>query len=77
MAIPLNHAWVEIFLEQMWVCRQVTDVVARTVGSGLLAHPHALDDRHPYPNEPRLNPLDFHGRRRSAAPPVTCDVDPA
>ena len=66
MTSRFNTPWVKAWLEQMWVCSQVTDVVAKTVGSDLRLHPQALPDRALYPNEPRLNPLEFHGKRRSA-----------
>ncbi len=71
MNARFDNPWFDAMLEQMWVYRQVTDVVAKTVRPDLQNDSHALTDRRLHPSEPRLNPLEFHGKRRSVAPRVT------
>lgn len=71
MNARFDNPWFDAMLEQMWVYRQVTDVVAKTVGPDLQHDPQALTDRCLHPSEPRLNPLEFHGKRRPVAPRVT------
>lgn len=70
MTVRVNNPWVDVWIEQLWICWQATDVAARTVDLDLL-DPRALADRCLHPREPRLNPLEFHGKRRSALPRVT------
>ncbi|MEO8057244.1 MAG: hypothetical protein ABI671_02885 [Burkholderiales bacterium] len=63
-----NNLWVEALVKQMWVCTQIADVVAKTVGSDLRPDLQTQNDASLRPIEPRLNPLEFHGKRRSASP---------
>lgn len=55
MKSSFSNPWVDAVLEQMWVYCQVTEVVAKCIDPALLS------------SEQRLNPLEFHGKRRSAA----------
>lgn len=71
MPVRFNNTWVNVWLNQMWICRQVTDVVAKTMDSDLWLDPQALTGRGLRPSEPRLNPLEFHGKRRSPPPRAT------
>lgn len=70
MTAHFNNPWVELWHEQMWFCRQITDVAAKTIDLDLPPDPQALSDRCLCPMEPRLNPFEFHGKRRSTPPRV-------
>lgn len=63
-----NNPWIEVWVEQMWICYQAAYVVAKTMDSRQRLDPLARADRWLHPSEPRLNPLEFHGKRRSALP---------
>jgi hypothetical protein len=65
MTTSLIHAWAAIVLEQLWVYRQVNALVARSIDPELLLDRQALTEFCIRPAEPRLNPLEFHGKRRS------------
>lgn len=71
MTASINNPWVDVWIQQMWICWQATDVVAKTMESDLRLDPLTLADRCLHPREPRLNPLEFHGKRRSVPPRVT------
>lgn len=68
MTAGINNVWVDVWIEHLWICWQATDVAARTIDFDLQLGPRALADRCLHPREPRLNPLEFHGKRRSAPP---------
>jgi hypothetical protein len=51
----------------MWIYRQATDVLVKCIDVELLSDPQALTQYCLHPSEQRLNPLEFHGKRRSAA----------
>lgn len=70
MKASLSNAWAEMMLEQLWICRQVNELVARTIDPQLLLDGQALTERCLHPTEQRLNPLEFHGKRRSPSEPV-------
>jgi hypothetical protein len=63
------NAWVEVVLEQLWIVRQTTSVVAKCIDTELLCDPQALTDYCLNPSEERLNPLEFHGKRCAPAQP--------
>ncbi len=65
MTAHLNNPWVNLWLEQMWLGARITDTASKCVDAELLLDPQALTEHCLEPNEPRLNPLDFHGKRRS------------
>jgi hypothetical protein len=65
MTTSFIHAWAEMVLEQVWVYRQVNELVARSIDPELLRDRQALTEFCIRPSEPRLNPLEFHGKRRS------------
>lgn len=67
MKSSFSNPWVDAVLEQMWVYCQVTEVVAKCIDAELLSDPQALTQCCLHPSEQRLNPLEFHGKRRSAA----------
>lgn len=60
-----NNPWAEMMIEQLWLYRQSTEVAAKCFDAELLTDPHALSDYCLNPTEKRLNPIDFHGKRRS------------
>ncbi len=63
-----NNPWAELMLEQMWLCQQAADVASKCMDAQLLVDSQALSDYCLRPSEPRLNPLEFHGKRRPGAP---------
>ncbi len=65
MTTSFIHAWAAMVLEQLRVYRQVNALVARSIDPELLLDPQALTEFRIRPSEPRLNPLEFHGKRRS------------
>ncbi len=67
MTSSLPNPWAEVILEQMWIVRQTTTLVARSIDAELLCDPQALTDYCLNPSEERLNPLEFHGKRRASA----------
>jgi hypothetical protein len=67
MKTSFNNPWFEVVLTQMWVWCQATEVVAKCIDSERLSDPQALTRYGLHPSEQRLNPLEFHGKRRSAA----------
>lgn len=67
MRSSFPNPWVEVILEQMWIVRQSTDLVARVIDPELLMDPQAMVDYCLHPSAERLNPLEFHGRRRLSA----------
>jgi len=67
MKTSFNNPWFDAVLEQMWAYCQATEVVARSIDTELLSDPQALTQYCLHPSEKRLNPLEFHGKRRSAA----------
>ena len=69
MTTRFDNPWFAVVLEQMWICRQATEVVAKCIDPQLLLDPQALTNYCLHPSEPRLNPLEFHGKRRLASPP--------
>jgi hypothetical protein len=68
MTTNFIHAWAAMVLEQLWVYRQVNALVARSIDPELLRDRQALAEFSIRPSEPRLNPLEFHGKRRSPVP---------
>ena len=65
MTKSFPNPWVDLILEQMWIVRQTTAMVARSIDSELLLDPQAIADYCLNPAEKRLNPLEFHGKRRA------------
>ena len=68
MSNSFPNPWAEVILEQMWIVRQTTSLVARSIDAELMCDPQALTDYCLNPSAKRLNPLEFHGKRR--APPA-------
>lgn len=66
MTADANNPWVNLWLDQMWLGARITDTASKCVDADLLLDPQALTEHCLEPNEPRLNPLDFHGKQRSA-----------
>jgi hypothetical protein len=65
MTNSILNPWVEVILEQMWIVHQTTAMVARSIDVELLLDPQAISDYWLIPTEKRLNPLEFHGKRRA------------
>jgi hypothetical protein len=65
MGTRFSNPWADVVLGQMWIYCQVTAVVAKSIDAELLSDPRALARHCMQPSEPRLNPLGFHGKRRS------------
>ena len=74
MRTSSNNPWVDAVIEQMWIYCQAIDVVAKSIDVDLLSDPQALSQYCLYPSERRLNPLEFHGKRRSAAPAASASA---
>ncbi len=68
MKSSFPNPWVAMILQQMWTVRQTADVVARSIDPELLLDPQTMTDYLTHPSEKRLNPLEFHGKRRSPTP---------
>lgn len=68
MRSSFQNPWAEVILNQTWIVWQTAEVVARSIDFELLLDPQALTDYCLNPSEKRLNPLEFHGKRRSPAP---------
>ena len=66
MKTSFNSPWIDAVIEQMWVYCQATEVLAKCIDAELLSDPQALTQYCLHPSEQRLNPLEFHGKRRSA-----------
>lgn len=62
------NPWFELVLEQTWIVRQATETAAKCIDPELMLDPQALSDYCLEPTEERLNPLEFHGKRRAAVP---------
>lgn len=69
MKTSFHNPWAEAVLEQMWVYCQATEVLAKCIDAEHLSDPQALTQYCLHPAEPRLNPLEFHGKRRSVEGP--------
>ncbi len=65
MTNSILNPWVEVILDQLWIVRQTTAMVARSIDVELLLDPQAMSDYWLNPTEKRLNPLEFHGKRRA------------
>lgn len=76
MKSSFNNPWFEVILEQMWIARQTTSMVARSIDTELLGDPQALTDYCLNPTEKRLNPLEFHGKRRVPRAPYSRSGNP-
>jgi hypothetical protein len=61
-----NNPW----LDAVWVYCQATEVLAKCIDAELLSDPLKVTQYCLHPSEPRLNPLEFHGKRRLAASAV-------
>ncbi len=66
MRSSFSNPWVEVILEQMWITRQTTAMLASSIDFDLLLDPQAMTDYCLNPSEKRLNPLEFHGKRRAS-----------
>jgi len=66
MTSSFPNPWVEVMLEQMWIVRQTTAMLATSIDFNLLLDPQAMTDYCLNPSEKRLNPLEFHGKRRAS-----------
>lgn len=64
MNSSFHNPWVKLMLEQVWLCQQATDVAMKCVDTELLFDSQALSDYCLQPSEKRLNPLEFHGKRK-------------
>lgn len=54
--------------EQLWICQRVGATMLKCVEIELCSNPVALAKYCLEPSEKRLNPLEFHGARRSPTP---------
>lgn len=64
MTTRFNPPWLDLWLEQVWACAQVGEVVAKTMDPQLLLDPEVRTASRPNRFEDRLNPLEFHGKRQ-------------
>lgn len=66
----MNHSlnpWADVMLGQLLMCRWAVDVGVKTCNPQNWVDLDAVSDAAYRPSEPRLNPLEFHGQRRSLA----------
>lgn len=70
MLSSFNNPWFTAVLDPLWAVRQATETVAKCVDPELLSDPQSLTDYCTDPSEQRLNPFDFHGKRRPPSPPL-------
>ena len=68
MTSSFNNPWADLWLQQMWICQQAAEAASKCIDGELLLDSQALTDYCLEPSEPRLNPLEFHGKRRLEAP---------
>lgn len=61
---PYFNPWAALF-EQLWLCQRVGATMLECVEVELFSNPVALAKYCLEPTEKRLNPLEFHGARRS------------
>lgn len=76
MKTNFSNPWVDAVIEQMWVYCQATEVLVKCIDAELLSDPQALTQYCLHPSEQRLNPLEFHGKRRSAASAAPASTAP-
>lgn len=68
MLSSFNNPWFTAVTDPLWAVRTATETAARCIDTELLADPQSLTDYCTEPREQRLNPFDFHGRRRPVPP---------
>lgn len=68
MLSSFNNPWFTVVLDPLWAVRQATETAAKCVDPELLSDAQSLTDYCTDPSEQRLNPFDFHGKRRPASP---------
>lgn len=76
MRIGFENPWVELMLEQAWIVRQMSETAAKCIDTDLLFDALALRDYGLHPSAERLNPLEFHGKRRAPTPRRSPSSDP-
>ncbi len=68
MLSSFNNPWFTAVTDPLWAVRTASETAARCIDAELLADPQSLTDYCIEPMEQRLNPFDFHGRRRPVPP---------
>lgn len=68
------NPWADAMLGQLLTCRLVFGVALKTCDPQNWVNVDAVPDACLPRREPRLNPLEFHGRRRSSAVPQRDDA---
>ncbi len=63
------NPWANTMLSQVLIGRLVVDATIKTCNPQNWVNVDALPDAHMPRSEPRLNPLEFHGRRSSGIAP--------
>lgn len=64
MNSSLNNPWFNMVFVQMWIVRQASESIAHCIDPDLVLDPLALANHSLDSRSPRLNPLEFHGKRR-------------
>ncbi|MEO8855406.1 MAG: hypothetical protein ABI343_00315 [Burkholderiaceae bacterium] len=67
MTTHSENPWVTVLMNQLWWCRQTTEVIEKCVPAELVLDPKALAEYCLLPSERRLNPMEFHGKRQAQA----------
>lgn len=67
MLSSFNNPWFTVVTDPLWTFRQATQTAARCVDAEFLSDLQALVSDGAEQREQRLNPFDFHGRRRPAS----------
>lgn len=68
MLSSFNNPWLVVTIDPLWAVRQATETFAKCIDPDLLTDPQSMADYCTDPSEQRLNPFDFHGKRRPASP---------
>ena len=60
------NPWTDTMLSQLLICRLVVDAALKTCDPQIWVNVDAIADATLPRHEPRLDPFEFHGRRRSS-----------
>jgi hypothetical protein len=64
------NPWADAMLAQLWICQLANHIALKTCDPQ-----NWMTDAYLLPREPRLNPLEFHGRRRSISLPQGAEAN--
>lgn len=67
MLSSFNNPWLTVVIDPLWTVRQATETAAKCVDPELVGNSQSLTNYCTDPSEQRLNPFDFHGKRRPSS----------